>query len=64
MPVRCADPSRMGRSVIGLCATVGLFAGGYVPVLWGASSFSLQSLAFGVLGGVAGVWAGVRIAEL
>ena len=54
----------MSRSLIGICATAGLFVGGYVPVLWGASSFSLQSLVFGALGGVAGVWAGVRIAEL
>jgi len=54
----------MGRSVIGLCGGFGFFAGGYVPVLWGASSFSLESLAFGVVGTVAGVWAGIRIAEV
>jgi hypothetical protein len=54
----------MGRSVIGLCGTLGLFVGGYVPVLWGASSFSLQSFVFGVAGGIAGVFAGARIAEL
>jgi len=54
----------VGRSVIGLSGMLGLFVGGYVPVLWGASSFSLQSLAFGVVGGIAGVWAGARIAEL
>jgi hypothetical protein len=51
----------MGRSVIGLCATFGLFVGGYVPVLWGASSFSLASILFGALGGVAGVWFGARL---
>ena len=49
------------RSVVGLCATFGTFAGGYVPTLWGASGFSLVSLLFGVLGGVAGVWLGVRL---
>jgi hypothetical protein len=54
----------MGRSLIGICATAGLFIGGYVPVLWGASSFSVQSLLFGVVGGVAGVWLGVRLAEI
>ena len=41
-----------------------MFVGGYVPMLWGASSFSLSSLLFGVIGAVAGIWAGVRIAEL
>jgi hypothetical protein len=54
----------MGRSLIGLCCGFGFFVGGYVPVLWGASSFSLESLAFGVVGAIAGVWAGIRIAEL
>jgi len=55
----------MGRSVIGLCAGFGGFVGSYVPVvLFGASSFGLASLLFGAVGGVLGVWAGVRIAEL
>ena len=54
----------MGRSLIGICATAGLFIGGYVPVLWGASSFSVESLVFGLAGGIAGVFAGARISEL
>jgi hypothetical protein len=58
-----ADTGRMGRSVIGLCGGFGLFVGGYVPVLWGASSFSLTSILFGLIGGAAGIWAGVRISE-
>jgi hypothetical protein len=49
------------RSVIGLCALVGSLVGGYVPALWGASSLSLVSLFFGALGGVAGIWLGVRL---
>jgi hypothetical protein len=49
--------------VIGLCCTAGLFVGGYVPALWGASPFSLQSLLFGAVGGVAGVWLGARLSE-
>jgi len=40
-----------------------MFVGGFVPVLWGASSFSLQSLLFSGVGAVAGVCAGLRIAE-
>jgi hypothetical protein len=49
------------RSVIGLSATVGGTIGGYLPVLWGASSLSLASLAFGAMGAVAGVWLAVRL---
>ena len=54
----------MGRSVIGLSMAFGSVVGGYMPVLWGASSFSLTSFLFGVIGAIAGVWAGVRISEL
>jgi hypothetical protein len=53
----------MGRSVIGLCMGFGGIVGGYVPVLWGASSLSLQSFLFGAIGAVAGLWLGVRISE-
>jgi hypothetical protein len=49
------------RSVIGLCALAGTFAGGYLPALWGSSSFSIASLLFGVLGGIAGIWVGARL---
>ena len=59
-----ADSVAMGRSVIGFCAMLGATAGGFVPEIWGASSLSLGSLFFGVLGGIAGVWLGVRIADV
>ena len=51
------------RSVIGLCALVGSFVGSYVPTLWGASSLGVESLLFGAIGSVVGVFVGVRIAE-
>ena len=54
----------VGRSVVGLCAVFGLIAGGYLPVLWGASSFSLSSILFSVLGGIAGVWIGIRLSDV
>ena len=53
----------MGRSVTGLCGGFAMIVGGYVPVLWGASSFSLVSIAFGLLGAVAGVWLGRRLSD-
>ena len=57
-----ADTSHV-RSVIGLCATFGTIAGGYVPSLWGGSSLSLTSVVCAALGGIAGVWLGVRLAD-
>ncbi len=59
-----ADWEAMGRSAIGLMAFLGMTVGGFVPELWGAGSFSMQSLLFSALGGVAGVWFGVRLADL
>ena len=53
----------MGRSVIGLCIGFGSVVGGYVPALWGASSFSVQSLVFGVIGAIGGLWLGIRISD-
>jgi len=58
-----ADSARMGRSVIGICALVGMTIGGFVPELWGASGLSLAALVFSAAGGVAGVWVGARLSE-
>ena len=49
------------RSVIGLCATFGTFAGGYVPALWGDNGLSLTAVVCAAVGGLAGVWLGVRL---
>ncbi len=55
-----ADSAAM-RSVMGLCVTMGTLGGGYLPVLWGDSGFSLVSLLCGGLGGLAGVWVAIRL---
>ena len=54
----------MERRIIWLCALVGSTVGSFVPVLWGASEMSLGSLAFGVVGGVAGVIFGARLSGI
>ena len=58
-----ADQFPMGRGVIGICVLLGGTVGGYVPVLWGASSLGAQSLLFGAIGSILGVFAGARIAD-
>jgi hypothetical protein len=63
MAGRRADQLPMGRSAIAMCATFGMLVGGFVPMVWGAGSLGLQSLLFSGIGGIAGIWAGVRIAE-
>ncbi|MBV8065195.1 MAG: hypothetical protein JOY73_06710 [Actinobacteria bacterium] len=53
----------MGRGVIGMGVMMGTLIGSFVPSLWGASQFGMQSLLFSGVGGVIGLWAGFRIAE-
>jgi len=52
------------RSLIGICGTVGLTIGSFVPALWGAGQLSLSSLVFGAAGGVGGVWLAVRLLDV
>ena len=51
----------MDRRVIWLCVVFGSIAGGLVPEAWGGSALGGMSLLFSVLGGVAGLWFGVRL---
>ena len=49
------------RSPVMICAVVGLIVGSYVPALWGAGTLGFQSLLVGVVGGIAGIWVGVKL---
>jgi len=51
------------RSVIGLSVFIGSTLGGFVPDLWHAGMFSLSGVLFGALGGIAGLWLGVRVSN-
>jgi uncharacterized membrane protein YeaQ/YmgE (transglycosylase-associated protein family) len=42
---------------------IGGTVGGFVPELWGASAFSLASIVFSAVGGVAGVWLVARVTD-
>jgi hypothetical protein len=53
-----------GRSVIWLCVTAGSTVGGVIPMLWGASSLGGMSILFGLFGGIAGVFVGVRLSDV
>jgi len=43
--------------------TVGLFLGGFIPTLWGASEFSLSSVIFSAIGGAIGVWIAFKLRQ-
>jgi hypothetical protein len=41
----------------------GSFAGSYVPLLWGASAFSVTSILLGAIGGFLGIWLAYKLAS-
>jgi hypothetical protein len=49
------------KKIIMLFMIVGSYAGGYLPVLWGADVMSISSLFFGAIGGFLGIWAGYKL---
>jgi hypothetical protein len=53
----------MGRSLIMLCAGFGTLVGGFLPVLWGNNGMGLAGVGCAALGGVAGLWLGVRLSD-
>jgi hypothetical protein len=52
----------MDRRIVWLFVGVGMVVGGLVPLVWGGSALGLASLAFGTLGGVAGLWVAAKVA--
>ena len=40
---------------------VGSTLGGFVPNLWGGSALSVSGVVCSMLGGFAGIWAGVKV---
>lgn len=59
---RPVDVHAVDRRVIWLCVVAGSTAGGLVPEAWGGSVFGVLSFALGLVGGLAGLWLGVRLA--
>ena len=43
--------------------TVGSFAGGIVPTLFGAGAFSFASLIGGFIGGLIGIWVAFKMSN-
>ena len=42
---------------------LGSIIGGYVPMLWGGSVFSFSSILLSGVGGLMGIWFGLKIAN-
>ena len=51
------------KTLIWIGVFVGSLIGGAVPLLWGASPLSLWSVLLSGVGGVAGIWFGIKFGE-
>jgi hypothetical protein len=40
---------------------LGSTVGGFAPMLWGADAMSVSGFVCSLLGGIAGIWAGVKV---
>jgi hypothetical protein len=49
------------KKIIYILMIIGSFIGGYLPVLWGGSGFSVASLFLSAIGGVIGVAVGYKL---
>ena len=62
-PVEIKENDMPSKKLIGLGMVVGSMAGGYLPVLFGASGFSFTSLLTSALGAVAGIYIAYKLTQ-
>lgn len=53
----------MNKGLIMLMSGVGGTIGGYLPVILGAGELSGWSILGGLIGGVVGIWAGIKLSD-
>jgi len=51
------------RSLVWVSVSLGSLIGGAVPALFGAGALSMAAFVGGVVGSLAGLWAGVRLTD-
>jgi len=49
------------KTIISIMASVGMTLGGMVPMLWNDNLLGGMSILLGAIGGIVGVWLGVKI---
>lgn len=53
----------MSNSLVWIGLTIGSAVGSYLPSLWGEGMFSISSIIFSTIGGLAGIWLGYKISQ-
>ncbi len=51
------------KSLIWLGMFIGSTIGSFIPTLWGADIFSFSSIIFSIIGGLAGIFLGLKLGE-
>jgi uncharacterized membrane protein YeaQ/YmgE (transglycosylase-associated protein family) len=51
------------KRIIMFGAIIGSTVGGWAPTLWGSSGFSMSAMLLSIVGGLLGIWAGVKLAD-
>lgn len=51
------------KTIISIFAGVGLTVGGLIPLLWGGDPLGGWSILLGFIGGIVGIWAGVKLSN-
>jgi hypothetical protein len=51
------------KSWVIICLLIGSVIGGYIPTFFGASVFSFTSLITSAIGGIAGIWIGMKFGD-
>jgi hypothetical protein len=49
------------RGIMMIAVLIGSTLGGFAPGLWGGSALSVSGVVCSMLGGIAGIWAGVKV---
>jgi uncharacterized membrane protein YeaQ/YmgE (transglycosylase-associated protein family) len=49
------------KKTIFIMMMIGGFIGGYIPTLWGASSFSFATIFANAIGAIIGIWIGFKL---
>jgi hypothetical protein len=52
------------KTLVWIGLTIGSLIGGYIPVLFGSSIFSLASIVGNAIGGLAGIYAAYKINQM
>ena len=49
------------KTIISIMAGIGMTLGSFIPLLWHGDMLGGMSILLGLVGGIVGIWAGVKI---